>query len=102
MTHSTVHTKKPMLIEHLYLSLPKELRYNYDAKTKALHDRSREVRCVGYAFNGHKLNQAENPVTYVKDSYIIYLPDQDAIRVRHDCYFQSYTDQDGKDFQIGG
>ena len=77
-------------------------RYNYDAKTKALHDRSREVRCVGYAFNGHKLNQAENPVTYVKDSYIIYLPDQDAIRVRHDCYFQSYTDQDGKDFQIGG
>jgi len=69
--------------------------------TKALDDHGLLVHFVGYATE-FQIRQKNFPIVHLKDSYIVYRPDNGLVEIRHDCIFPGTTAIDIASFDING
>ena len=73
---------------------PEEMQYLQSNQTGRIKDKARNCIFIGYSepFRLENVTQAAVNVTqaavYVKDSYIVYIPDSKAVTVQKDCFFK--------------
>ena len=81
----------PFYASGWYNVTPEEMQYLQSKQTGRIKDKARNCIFIGYS-EPFRLENVTQAAVYVKDSYIVYIPDSKAVTVRKDCFFKGYPD----------